>query len=635
MTEQLDSISNILVVNDSTIANLGFEVSYANTPESALSQLGRKQFALVIYSLQVGTAAQQHRVIESLPETSLLILIHRDSTESRLWEHLEAGFRPVFHILDSFENSQLQSYILDALETHAGLIQQQQLLELVADQNKNLAQLTMDLEDRVSKRQINLTRTRRKLELAHQRYQILHELLVAIFKIKSVPEIEQKLVDLLKKNYPIAEIRLASKKIESPVLSMPNVPGRTTFSSPLICGQDVVGHIYFIPTSTEPFKKSAEQFFLQISEIVALCLDRLIKADALGMLKNQWQSTLDAIIRPVSLMSRDYMVYSANRTYLERAGQNLGPQSLPSRCYELLFNRSSPCEGCVLGEKFHVTDAESSQIYAVSSHRITRFSDSPSYVNWYRDVTTQRQLERKVTAATASAELGIVSSSIAHELNNPLGGMLSFLYLIKNECPKESPLWPDIVAIEEGALRCKEIVENLLGFSRQKQDEDPRLLDINNMIQDSLERIRPSFEQNGISVLQNESSESANIYGQASSISQLLTILFSFWHPLLHRPPGSADSNNTQVRISTAAVEPAGIKLEIVLYGSQELLEKIYQLTRTNPVDSPMIINLAIARQIAHQHLGEIGFKLTPGSLIMKLVLTGLKPKTTKDQLKN
>ncbi len=65
-------------------------------------------------------------------------------------------------------------------------------------------------------------------------------------------------------------------------------------------------------------------------------------------------------------------------------------------------------------------------------------------------------------------ELGIVSSSIAHELNNPLGGILAALdVLLLDENPVE--ISDKFIQMKEGVQRCKELVETFLSFSRKDQ----------------------------------------------------------------------------------------------------------------------------------------------------------------------
>jgi signal transduction histidine kinase len=95
----------------------------------------------------------------------------------------------------------------------------------------------------------------------------------------------------------------------------------------------------------------------------------------------------------------------------------------------------------------------------------------------------------------SNEELGIVSSSIAHELNNPLAGILAAVetMLLEDNLNDETKL--ELKEIKDGATRCKQLVETFLGFSRvnplkthaksYKSTEQNELISI---FQDSIDR---------------------------------------------------------------------------------------------------------------------------------------------------
>ena len=89
----------------------------------------------------------------------------------------------------------------------------------------------------------------------------------------------------------------------------------------------------------------------------------------------------------------------------------------------------------------------------------------------FKDITEQRKMENQLLETSKMAELGIIGSSIAHELNNPIAGMTSFLQLIKMDLSPKDDCWEDISEMELAAKRCKEIIENLLGFARKQESE--------------------------------------------------------------------------------------------------------------------------------------------------------------------
>jgi signal transduction histidine kinase len=69
------------------------------------------------------------------------------------------------------------------------------------------------------------------------------------------------------------------------------------------------------------------------------------------------------------------------------------------------------------------------------------------------------------------ASLGKLSAGVAHELNSPMTGILSFAHFIKDSCPNQQQLQHDIEVIIRETERCKKIVRSLLDFARQSKPE--------------------------------------------------------------------------------------------------------------------------------------------------------------------
>ncbi|MBY0516881.1 MAG: hypothetical protein K2P81_08240 [Bacteriovoracaceae bacterium] len=68
-------------------------------------------------------------------------------------------------------------------------------------------------------------------------------------------------------------------------------------------------------------------------------------------------------------------------------------------------------------------------------------------------------------------ELGIITSSIAHELNNPIGGLLVALELLSMDDHWDEESLTQLAEMRQGALRCKQLIETFLGFSRLKTND--------------------------------------------------------------------------------------------------------------------------------------------------------------------
>jgi len=94
---------------------------------------------------------------------------------------------------------------------------------------------------------------------------------------------------------------------------------------------------------------------------------------------------------------------------------------------------------------------------------------------------TQQQLIRSEKLAS----LGKLSAGIAHEINNPLTGILTLSQLLMDEFPEESDAHQDLKLIVRETIRCRSIVRGLLDFARQTAPEKVSI-EINEVIQEIL-----------------------------------------------------------------------------------------------------------------------------------------------------
>ena len=118
-----------------------------------------------------------------------------------------------------------------------------------------------------------------------------------------------------------------------------------------------------------------------------------------------------------------------------------------------------------------------------------------------------KTLEQKVREATLDlqraqaeaarseklASVGLLAAGIAHELNNPLTGVLTFSHLVRRELPDGSPEAEDLDLVIKETKRCATIIRRLLDFAREKTPEK-RFSDLNVLIQDTVKLISQSAQ---------------------------------------------------------------------------------------------------------------------------------------------
>ena len=125
-----------------------------------------------------------------------------------------------------------------------------------------------------------------------------------------------------------------------------------------------------------------------------------------------------------------------------------------------------------------------------------------------------RTLEQKVEEAThelqiAEAEaarseklasVGLLAAGIAHELNNPLTGILTFSHLVRKQLPDDSPEAEDLDLVIQETKRCAVIIRRLLDFAREKTPEK-KYSDINKLIKETTYLIHQSAQVADIDII--------------------------------------------------------------------------------------------------------------------------------------
>lgn len=228
-------------------------------------------------------------------------------------------------------------------------------------------------------------------------------------------------------------------------------------------------------------------------------LEELVEILSRG--KYMWESTFDAITSPVQIVSRDYEILRANLTLAAVCSKDIA-KIIGKKCYRAFAGRNEPCEGCPLirgldGDA-RTTSLLQSQIgdreFEACAYPSTGDGFGNTAILHYRDVTEERRLQREVIQQEKMAAIGMLAGGVAHEINNPLGGIIAFTQLLKRDLEDDKNLTDDLDAIEEAAGRCKKIIADLLDFSRVSKDREKCSVDINVILEKVFPFIRREMQ---------------------------------------------------------------------------------------------------------------------------------------------
>src|SRR5207245_8777806 len=115
-----------------------------------------------------------------------------------------------------------------------------------------------------------------------------------------------------------------------------------------------------------------------------------------------------------------------------------------------------------------------------------------------KNVTDLKVAQRNLVQAEKLSAVGEVVSGVAHELNNPLAGVLGYAQLLMAG-PMDPRQQRSVERIFESALRCQKIVQNLLAFARQHPAEK-RCLGLNGIVEKTLDLKAYQLRVNNVKV---------------------------------------------------------------------------------------------------------------------------------------
>ena len=569
--------------------------------EEVESRLVDNRYSVIILAMNSQLMQHDSQIIDLISTHNphaQTVLIHGGLPTPQLLEIVNK-LRP-FKVVADVDQKVFKEAVQGALEQFSLFEQNSQLLELISGQNEKLLRLSRELESRVEKRQKYLANAKEKLQASNTRVEALHRALVAIHQADSIYDLEKLLHSALAGGLNLTWIKILFK-FEEYFEQQQEFGKYEVFSAPLVQGGDHIGQIYFARDKKTPFKKEDHNFLIQVSDAASLALDRLNHLEQAKTLKRQWESTFDAITAPLSLVSADHKILRCNQAYARQAGQPI-TEIIGKSCYKTIFKRNSPCPQCNLGQSFRLAPQKTGQkksfTFEVSTQQLNLpVTQQKSFVVVYHDVTEQKRWERQLIESAKMAEIGTIGSSIAHELNNPLGGMLSFLQLVKADLKGDENFFEDIVEMEKGAQTCKEIVQDLLSFSRSPTMDLHEKGDLREIIQRAVKLTELQTRSKGIDINLNLSTSPMPIQGQKNMLSQAFRHILQ---NICESQSAFLDENPNEkglIEISTTSQEDAiAIELKANLPG------KLHKVSFENIKE----LSLSITNQIIVEHAGTL-----------------------------
>ena len=319
-----------------------------------------------------------------------------------------------------------------------------------------------------------------------------------------------------------------------------------------------------------------------------------------------WQNIIDAITDYLFVIDQNYRILRTNKAFANLFGKE--PQDIIMKPYYMLFGMDEPHEWCQLPESGNTASPRSVErslndmVYLISCFP-TYFDDKDATVYILKDITETRRLKDQVYHLDKLSSLGTLTSGVAHEINNPLTGIIGYteMLLMKNKTGTNKKYLQNVY---DAAIRCKRIVENMLTFSRQTPAQrSPE--NINDIIDKTAELHEYWLKSTNIEIIKNYSDVPYVLVDRPQLQQVVLNLLINAEQAISDTERKGRIEFNTvydnQSKRIVITVSDNGMGIP------QEILPKIFDpFFTTKPVNKGTGLGLSIAHGIIAEQGGTI-----------------------------
>ena len=257
------------------------------------------------------------------------------------------------------------------------------------------------------------------------------------------------------------------------------------------------------------------------------------------------------------------------------------------------------------------------------SHLPDKFGDIMGTVGISKDITEKKRVEAELAEKKAlleeaqlqilhnekMASLGKLATSVAHEINNPLGGILLFCEMVLEEMDEGDTNRPDLLQIREQTLRCREIVKGLLEFGRMTGTHYT-FIDINQTVERGVALFANQTIFQNIKLEWRLDPDLPQIMGDSSQLNQVFTNLIV---NALDALDGKGTLSLTTY-FDDEAEEVVAIVGDTGCGIDPDILPRLFEpFFTTKPVGEGVGLGLSTSYSIVKRHNGRIDVDSLPG----------------------
>jgi PAS domain S-box-containing protein len=357
--------------------------------------------------------------------------------------------------------------------------------------------------------------------------------------------------------------------------------------------------------------------------ILTIARDISERKRALDMLRTEHdklQGVLNAMGEGIYIVNRDFIIEYQNKVLKELLGDSTG-----RKCYAIFMQSNEPCEFCRLHEAItsgkikHVeTIRPDGRNYEIIFSPFTDVDGNVKVIILLRDITEKKRLEADAIRVSHLASLGELAAGVAHEINNPINGIINYAEILKDQCLERGEDAAIPIRINKEGERIAEIVNGLLSFARDRKEEYSFVL-VKDILSDTFGLAGRQLNKDGIKFSMDVPSGLPKIKARSQQIQQVfLNILSNARYALNKRFPEHHEDKILAIKVKMIETE-GGNYVRTTFYDggtgiSAQILDKICNpFFSTKPRGEGTGLGLSISHGIVKNHGGRLRFESVEG----------------------
>ena len=285
--------------------------------------------------------------------------------------------------------------------------------------------------------------------------------------------------------------------------------------------------IFDIPSARTNMRESYRQFFITISNQIEVALNKIYAVDAARNIISNIPSSIavfDTVTLRISFFNESFikeMKLEPSRITGCNILDVIGIENSATRDY--FINQIKMLRNRNIFDDQELSIGKETLGYTL--FELSGNGDMREAGIIMKNITAQKEMKEQLYRAEKMAALGTLVSGVAHEINNPLYGILGNAEIIRDEAESKN-IRENAETIIEFTIHASDIVKDLSSYSRSIKEEKPANLNLNDIMDEALRIVR--YSRNFIDItVKKDYSDIPPVFVYGGDLHQVFVNLYS------------------------------------------------------------------------------------------------------------